>query len=336
MPAAADPATVAEGSPMGAAEPATVRLRHRLEAALAAAVIRLLGALPPRRRYALAGRLGAWSRHLDRRHRRHARDSLALRYGAAGVEDKVRTVFRELGHLGAELPLLERREPAGLTELVVAEEGRAHIDAMAADARGVVVLSAHLGNWELLGHLLPHYGLSPFHVVYRPLDNPLLDRHLRANRERHGARAIDRNNASRPILQALRRGETVAMLNDQNTPGTGRVRLPFLGEEARVPTALARFARRTDSPILPVFLLREGPERFRLVALEPIEPGRYPDSEAGLRDLTAETVAATEAAIARAPAQWFWVHRRWRSKHAPRRLAPGAPPPPPWRGGTLP
>lgn len=319
---------------MGADPPRTTRLHHRLEAIVAGGLLRLLGRLPARRRYRLAGRLGAWVRFLDRRHHRHARDSLALRYGEAGVEAKVAAVFRELGHLGAELPLLERSDPADLTQLVAAEEGREHIDAMTADPRGTLVLSLHLGNWELLGHLLPHYGLSPFHVVYRPLDNPILDGHLRANRERHGARAINRWNASRPILQALRRGETVAILPDQNTPNTERVRLPFLGEEARVPTSLARFAHKTGSPILPVFLVREGVERFRLVALAPIEPGRYADSEEGLRDLTAEVVAAMETGIARAPAQWFWVHRRWRRKHGPRELIPGAPPPPTWGGET--
>lgn len=321
---------------MGAEQDRTTGFRHRLEAAVIGGLLSLLGALPSRWRYALAGRLGAWARFLDRRHYRHARDSLALRYGTEGVEAKVRGVFRELGHLGAELPLLKWSDAEALTGLVTAEEGRAHIDAMAADARGTLVLGAHVGNWELLGHLLPHYGLTPFHVVYRPLDNPVLDRHLRVNRERHGARAIDRANASRPILQALRRGESVAILADQNTPRTERVNLPFLGEEARIPTSLARFALKTDSPILPVFLLREGPERFRLVALAPIEPGKYADSEAGLGDLTAEVAAAMETGIAYAPAQWFWVHRRWRAKHQPRQLMPGAPPPPPWGGETRP
>ncbi|MEF8792265.1 lysophospholipid acyltransferase family protein [Thiohalorhabdus sp.] len=319
---------------MGAEAHRTAGFRHRLEAAAVGGLLSLLAGLPPRWRYALAGRLGAWARFVDRRHYRHARDSLALRYGTEGVEAKVRGVFRELGHLGAELPLLEWSDPEALARLVTAVEGRNHIDDLAADPRGKLVLSAHLGNWELLGHLLPHYGLTPFHVVYRPLDNPLLDRRLRANRERHGTRAINRENASRAVLQALRRGNTVAILPDQNTPNTERVRLPFLGEEARVPTSVARFALKTGSPILPVFLMREGPERFRLLALAPIEPGNYADSEEGLRDLTAEVTAAMEAAIGHAPAQWFWVHRRWRAKPPPRQLISGAPPPPPWGGET--
>lgn len=321
---------------MGAEQHRSAGLRHRIEAAALGGLLRLLGRMKPRARYALAGRLGAWARFVDFRHRRHARDSLVLRYGEEGAAAKVRGVFRELGHLVAELPLLEGLDPEELVELVVAEEGRAHIDAMAADPRGTVLLSAHLGNWELLGQLLAHYGLAPLNGVYRPLDNPILDRHLRANRERHGVRAIDRWNASRSILQALRRGEVVAMLADQNTPGTDRVRLPFLGEEARVPTSVARFARKTNSPILPAFLLREGPQRFRLVALAPIEPGNFADTEDGLRDLTAEVVAAMEAGIARAPAQWFWVHRRWRVKNGPRQLIGGGPPPPAWGGETAP
>jgi len=308
-----------------------IRFRHRLEATALGALMTLLGALPPRPRYALAGRLGQWARRVDRRHAAIARESLALRYGEAGADDKVRAVFRELGHLAAEIPLLERKDPAELRGLVRAVEGQEHLDQVAADPRGAIVLTVHGGNWELLGHLLPQFGIHPLHVVYRPLDNPILERRLRANRERHGAQAIPRKRASRSVMAALRRGEIVAMLLDQHTR-QGTVQLPFLGEPARVSTGLARFARKADSPILPVFLVREAPECFRLVAFPPIEPGGYPDSEEGLRDLTTEAVAAMEAGIALAPAQWFWVHRRWRQE--PRELIPGGPPAPRWGGET--
>ena len=308
------------------------RLRHRLEAAALGGLIRLLGALPPRTRYALAGRLGQWARLVDRRHYRHAYDSLALRYGERGTPDKVRAVFRELGHLAAEMPLLGRKSPAELRQMVREVEGQAHLDQVIADPRGTLVLGVHAGNWELLGHLLPRFGLDPLHVVYRPLDNPILEQRLRANRERHGAQAIPRDQASRPVMGALRRGQSVAMLLDQRARGKAAVHLPFLGEPAKISTGLARFAQKADCPILPVFLVRLGPERFRLVAFPPIEPGGYPATDDGLRDLTAEAVAAMEAGVALAPAQWFWVHRLWRQQ--PRELIPGGPPAPKWGGET--
>jgi KDO2-lipid IV(A) lauroyltransferase len=308
-----------------------VRIRHRLEAGALGGLLTLLGALPPRLRYAVAGRLGQGARFIDRRHARIARESLALRYGEAGVAAKVRAVFRELGHLAAEIPLLERKESGDLGELVRTVEGREHLDRAMADPRGVLLLGVHGGNWELLAHLLPQIGIHPLHAVYRPLDNPILEERLRASRERHGAQPIARKNASRHVMAALRRGETVAMLLDQHTK-KGTVQLPFLGEPARVSTSLARFARKADAPILPIFLVREAPERFRLVVFPAIEPGGYPDSEEGVRDLTAEAVAAMEAGIALAPAQWFWVHRRWRQR--PRELIRGGPPAPKWGGET--
>lgn len=317
-------------------EPTHIHLGHRLESAAVGGLCRLLAAFPARTRYRLAGRLGEWARLLDRRHARYARESLALRYGREGVEDKVRGVFRELGHLAGEIPLLERLSPEELEARVTVVEGREHIDRIAADPRGALLLTVHMGNWELLGQVLPRFGIGPLHGIYRRLDNPLLEKRLRAARERHGIGAISRDRASRRVLSALRAGETVAMLIDQNTPSTDRVHLPFLGEIARVPTALARFAQRGATPILPAFLIREGPERFRLVAHCPIEPGDFPESEEGVRDLTAAAVAAMEAGIALAPAQWFWVHRRWRNKSGPRRLVPGGPPPPPWGGETKP
>ncbi len=303
--------------------------RHRLEAWLVTGWLGLMRRLPARARYALAGRLGEWARFLDRRHARVARESLALRYGQRAAGPKVRDVYRELGHLAGEMALLEQRGPAGLRQLVTAVEGRQHLEAVGSGKRGVIVVTAHLGNWELLGHLLPQYGLSPLHVVYRRLDNPILDARLRDSRERHGTRALERRSATRPSLTALRRGEAVALLLDQHTRGKGTLRLPFLGEAAPVSTAPARLALQTGCPILSPALIREGPDRFRLVAFPPLEPGDYPDSEEGVAELTAGIVRVLEACIGRAPAQWFWVHRRWRER--PRCLVPGSEPPP-WNG----
>ncbi|MFA9459283.1 lysophospholipid acyltransferase family protein [Thiohalorhabdus methylotrophus] len=318
---------------MPAEESQPIRLRHRLEAAALGGLLRLLRALPARTRYALAGRVGEWARHMDRRHARVARESLALRYGEETADQKVREVFRELGHLAGEMALLERLSPQELQSMVTAVEGREHLEATTADPRGVLILSVHGGNWELLAQNLPHYGLNPLHVVYRPLDNPLLEDRLRACRERHGVHAIDRRRSSREVLEALRRGETVAMLMDQHLRDSTRIWLPFLGEPVRVPTTFARFAKKSGCLVLPAFMVREGAERFRLVFLPTIEPDRFGDDEDGIRDLTAETVAAMEAGIALAPAQWFWVHRRWRSE--PRALLPDQRQPP-WSGSVRP
>lgn len=289
--------------------------------------------LPAGARYSLTGRVGEWARFLDRRHAPVAWDSLALRYGRDAAGPKVREVYRELGHLSGEMALLEEWRSAELRGLVTGVEGRQHLEAIASDRRGTILVGAHLGNWELLGHLLPQYGLSPLHVVYRRLDNPLLDARLRRSRERHGTRTLERRTATRPSLAALRRGEAVAMLLDQHTRGKGTLRLPFLGETTPVSTAPARLALQTGCPILSPALIREGPDRFRLVAFPPLEPGGYPDSEEGVAELTAGIVRLLEAGIGRAPAQWFWVHRRWRER--PRRLVPGSEPPP-WNGEARP
>jgi len=305
-------------------------LRHRLEAWLVAGWLGLMRRLPARARHSLAGRVGAWARFLDRRHAPVARESLALRYGRESAGAKVRDVYRELGRLAGEMALLEERRSAELRGLVTAVEGREHLEAIACDQRGVILVGAHLGNWELLGHLLPQYGLSPLQVVYRRLDNPILDARLRRSRERHGTRTLERRTATRPSLTALRRGEAVALLLDQHTRGKGTLRLPFLGETTPVSTLPARLALQTGCPVLSPALIRDGPDRFRLLVSPALEPGHYPDSEEGVAELTAGIVRLLEAGIGRAPAQWFWVHRRWRER--PRRLAPGSGPPPPWNG----
>lgn len=311
-------------------KPRNALFRHRLEAGLVAGWLGLMRRLPAGVRHSLTGRIGEWARFFDRRHASVARESLALRYGREAAGPKVRDVYRELGHLAGELGLLENRGSEELKALVEAIEGREHLETLASDPRGIIFVGAHLGNWELLGHMLPLYGLAPLHVVYRPLDNPLLDARLRRSRERHGTRTLERRTAIRPSLAALRQGGTVAMLLDQHTRGQGTVRVPFLGEVTPISTAPARLALQTGCPILSAALLREGPERFRLVAFPPLEPGPYPDSREGVARFTEGIVGLLEAGIARAPAQWFWVHRRWRER--PRRLVPGSAPPPPWDG----
>ena len=318
---------------MGSSRSIAVLIRQRLEAAAAGGALGGLGALPGAYRYRLAGALAAAATGVDRRHYRIARESLILRYGPERAGQRARAAFRELGHLLAEVPLLEGCASEAMPGLVTAVEGQEHLDAAVADPRGTLVLTGHVGNWEIMGHVLIQYGLAPLHGIYRPLENPYLDARLRATRGRSGAGTISRWNASRPVLQALRKGEAVAVLPDQFPRGKGRIWLPFLGEATQFQSAPVRLALRSGAPILPVFLLREGVERFRLVAFPRIEPGDYPDDDNGVRDLGAAMVAALEVGIARAPAQWFWFHRRWR--HEPRALIEGGPPPPPWGGEVV-
>jgi KDO2-lipid IV(A) lauroyltransferase len=187
--------------------------------------------------------------------------------------------------------------------------GVEHLDKAAAEDRGIFLLTAHLGNWELLAaaHSLTRFNLS---VVVRPLDDPLLDRLVDRFRRRGGVELIAKRRALREILDALRRGRMVGLLLDQNASRAEGVFAPFFGVPASTSKALALLSLRTGAPVVPVFIRRLPGGRHRVEIEAPV--GLPADGDVG--SYTAAFNRAIEGAIRRAPEQWFWMHQRWRTQ----------------------
>jgi KDO2-lipid IV(A) lauroyltransferase len=191
-------------------------------------------------------------------------------------------------------------------------EGLEHLAAATDGTSGVLLLTGHFGNWELLGlaHALTRLPLT---VVVRPLDSSVLNRLAERLRARTGAELIAKRSALRPVLRALRHGRMVGILLDQNASRDEGVFVPFFGRPASTSRSLALLAVRTGRPIVPVFIHREPDGRHRIV-IEPALPVPAAISpEAAVVELTAECARRTEAIIRRWPEQWFWLHRRWRT-----------------------
>ncbi len=188
-------------------------------------------------------------------------------------------------------------------------EGAEHLRAAAARGRGILVLTAHFGNWELLAAAHGLTGL-PLSIVVRPLDHPLLDDLAARFRRRGGVEMIVKHRAVRDVLEALRRQRMVGILLDQNATRSEGVFVPFFGVPASTSKGLAIIALRTGTPVVPVFLRREPDGRHRMEVGVPLAPP--PDGD--VATYTATFNAAIEAAIRRAPEQWFWMHARWRTR----------------------
>lgn len=188
-------------------------------------------------------------------------------------------------------------------------EGREHFQQAAAQGRGVLILTAHYGNWELLAAA---HGLSglPLSIVVRPLDHPLLDDLADRFRRRSGAELIVKRQAVREVLYALRRGRMVGILLDQNATRAEGVFVPFFGVPASTSKGLALLALRTGAPVLPVFLRREPGGRHCMDVGPPVPPP--PDGD--VIAYTARFNQVLEATIRRAPEQWLWMHARWRTQ----------------------
>ena len=191
-------------------------------------------------------------------------------------------------------------------------EGMAHIQTAYAKGKGVLVLTGHFGNWELMpvvGHLVGH----PFSIVYRPLDFKPLERFTIRSRTRYGGSMIPKKRSFRKILNSLDRKEMVTLLMDQNVAAREGVFVPFFNMPACTNEGLALLALKTGAPVVPAFLLREK-KGFTGMILPEVPLIRTGDK---IKDLEANTSAynqVIESVVRRYPDQWFWVHRRWNTK----------------------
>lgn len=242
--------------------------------------------------------------------RRQVADALAV--DAPEAEQVVRGMYRHLGRSFVELFLMAGR-PARLDTagLPVEVEGRAHLEAALAEGRGVLVLSGHLGNFELLVRLGGALD-RPTWVVTNAFRSRLAERLWRALRA-GGPGLLPASGSGRAVLRALGRGEVVAFVLDQNVPPRGAVFVPFFGRLAATSPGLAKVALRSGAPIVPVFAERvEG--GHRLVVEPPIRAAGTGDRSGDVERVTARCVGVVEAAIRRAPEQWLWIHRRWKTR----------------------
>ena len=237
--------------------------------------------------------------------------------------DRRRVCRASFQHLG--LMLIELcsvlTEPPERTLEGISLDGLDHLKKTMQMHGRALVLTAHLGNWELLSLIERLLGF-PASVVVRPLDAPWLDGLADRWRRRTGIEVIDKRGALKPVLTAIRRGRLVALLLDQNTTRRESVFVSFFGRPASTSKSLAVLALRTRTPVVPIFIYRTRVGRHRVVVHPPLSPDAAPDSELAVVELTQRCTAAIEAAIGVAPDQWLWMHNRWRTRSAPSRPEP--------------
>lgn len=209
----------------------------------------------------------------------------------------------------------------GVFELVSVASGRAplvpermqlteverKIDELRARGRGVVVATAHTGNWDLLACAAAER--VPLSVVTKRLHVGLLDRIWQATRRRRNVTLVQAGNAAKPLLRALRNNEVVAMLVDQAPERErGTSVAPFLGAEARVDLAPALIAERARAPIAVVFSRRTHDGRHLAELVRVIEP-----RTSSPKEVMATVTRDLATYVREHPEQWLWMHRRWKN-----------------------
>ncbi len=220
-------------------------------------------------------------------------------------------VWEHMGMIGSEFLYYYDRKPKVFRE-AVHFEGEENLRRMLARNKGAILVSGHLGNWELLGITLALWGFKNNPIV-KFQSNGLVDQIIQENRRSLGMGLIDKNGFLRPILAAFKRNEIVTFLIDQSTRKNG-VMVKFFGKEAMIPRGAAEFALKTGAPVFTARCLREKPGDYRVVFSEEIELIRTGDHQRDVEENTVMFVRLIEDVIKDHPEQWLWMHKLWRGK----------------------
>jgi len=289
-----------------------IRLRHRAEHALFLLARTAIGALPLGAARPLGAALGelAW---LAGVRRDVVRANLALVFpdwAPARRRALARACYRHFGAMVFDTVAMSRLDPVAVCARLTLV-GWERLEQAEALGNGLLVISAHLGNWEVGGRPLGLYR-GPIHPIARPFNNPLVYRFMEAERERFGQRLIDKRGAAKQIFRVLRDGGKVGIIMDQRVrPGQGIV-VPFLGHPALATPLPAAAALRTRAVAVPVIAWPEPHGRYRVEIGEPILPPEGEHGEEAVAALTTRYLEVLGAEIRRRPEQWLWLHRRWR------------------------
>lgn len=287
-----------------------MRARDAVVTALARGALAGLGAMSWVRARGAGERLGDAVRALGVR-RRVAEENLALAFPGWSEAERQRVLrehYRELGRVTAEYAHLVRlaRAPAG--EVIVDLDGLDVLRPLR--GRGVVIMSGHFSNFELLGACAGR--LNPVDFLVRPLSNPGTEAMISGIRARAGVGCISTAEGTRGLYAALAAGRWVAILGDQDARRRGCF-VPFLGRPASTAAGPARISLKSGAPIVMGFLERRADGRFDLVMRGPLE-APDPDSPGAVERLTALHTAVLEERVRARPELWFWLHRRWKTR----------------------
>jgi len=183
--------------------------------------------------------------------------------------------------------------------------------------KGVVIATGHLGSFELLAHSVAMYG-NPIDFVVRNFKLPRVDRWWTGIRERQGNRVISRKGAFRDVMRSLQSGRDVALLFDQNVTRNHAVFVPWFGVPAATTRSVALAALRTEAPVIVASIHHLGEDRYRTEAIEcdftPLYRDETISPDEKIERMTARMAAAYESMIRAHPGEWFWMHRRWKTR----------------------
>ncbi|HZR82135.1 MAG TPA: hypothetical protein VFD92_13650 [Candidatus Binatia bacterium] len=226
----------------------------------------------------------------------------------------LRESLRNLGRMAAEVAWFEDLRPGNVRERVSfrSDEDERLWHERTVHGGAAIIATGHFGNWELFAQAAGLMG-TPIHIVHRPLRNPRLDDLLNQVRSRAGTDVVYKHAAARELLRLLRGGALVAIPIDQHAAGAQGAPVPFFGRPAATTLGPARLAQLTRSPLQVAVLVRRGDSvAHDILVRPPIDPPRPGRDPSALVAAMTRVNHEFEEIVREWPAQWLWVHRRWR------------------------
>ena len=287
------------------------KLRRYLAYLFVRVLIGLAEVLPRRVGAAWFGAVGSLAYSVLPGSRRVALANLKLVYGQSEpgeeLERIARAAFRNLGRIFYDFARMRKQTREGLSGLITIR-GKHHLDQALERGKGVIALTGHIGNWELMG---AYYSLNgyPLNVLATRMNNAPVNRELLGLRRSAGLKVLERSGELMGAVRALRRGEMLGVLVDLDT-SVESVIVDFLGQPAKTAAGYVKLARVTGASLVPMAMLMTEDGRYEIQVNEPIGISGNGDS---LEEDVQKCSRAVEDFIRREPTQWIWMHKRWKS-----------------------
>lgn len=225
------------------------------------------------------------------------------------ADNILKKVYTHLGMTFSEF-ILEEKMTADDIERIVNFDKLNYLDNSLKREKGTIIYSGHFGNWELMAAALALKGYK-VNAIARTQNNSIIDEKINRVRENKNISIIPKGISVRKAYKALKKGEVVLILGDQDARGRGW-KMKFFDKPASTYTGAVQLAKRTGAAIVPAFLIREGWLEHRLLFYPPVFIDKKTEEKvqkAILQDL----IDLTEDIIKKHPEQWMWLHRRWKT-----------------------
>jgi KDO2-lipid IV(A) lauroyltransferase len=272
----------------------------------------------PEKHIANAGRfLGILAYILDTRHRRIVKRNLQFTH-PEWPQDRIRALSRHVfQNMAATFLEICQMSCFSHDDILrrVRIKGKENLHDVTKDGKGVIVISGHLGNWEMAHLFASCYLQKPLVLVARPIDSKGFNRWVNGLRGRFGNVVLSKKRAFPGMARALQQGRVIGLLIDQGTKLSRGVEVTFFGQTTTATPAAALLARRYNISVVPAFCIREADGSLTLLVEQPVCLQRTKDPGADLKANTQIMTSAIERAVRAYPEQWLWFHKRWKRHH---------------------